>query len=377
MADITASVLAWSATEASNQPTGDTTIGAGLDDNLRAIQAGVAKEHLKGSDIASAGTINPGASGSYGFYDVTGTTTITSLGTAAAGTKRTLRFTGALTLTHNGTSLILPGSTNITTVNGDVGEFVSLGSGNWTLTNYRPINAEWSSTRFGMTSSTTATPVIDFTNTTSDAASVKMRFFKSRSAATTNSGDVVGLTQYFGKDSSNADRAVGYFQFQQTGSAGASYVPGQYVLNLTNSSGSDTTVISATGASVNVPVSLTENSTRVFSRNSQSSTTTTTQNYTSASTVYTFAHGFAGVPTFWQAFAENVTTEHSYAVGDVLDIGGASGTGSVNVSADATNVYVSVAGQINVASRAGTPSFVNLTPSSSPVYWKIFVRAWY
>jgi hypothetical protein len=41
MADITAAVTSWSSTEASNSPTGATTIGTGLDDNLRAIQAGV------------------------------------------------------------------------------------------------------------------------------------------------------------------------------------------------------------------------------------------------------------------------------------------------------------------------------------------------
>lgn len=42
MADITANVESWSVTEASNSPSGATTIGTGLDDNLRAIQAGVA-----------------------------------------------------------------------------------------------------------------------------------------------------------------------------------------------------------------------------------------------------------------------------------------------------------------------------------------------
>ena len=40
MADITANVDAWSSTEASNSPSGATTIGTGLDDNLRAVQAG-------------------------------------------------------------------------------------------------------------------------------------------------------------------------------------------------------------------------------------------------------------------------------------------------------------------------------------------------
>ena len=136
MADITASVIAWSATEASNSPSGDTTIGAGLDDNLRAIQSGVVKEFLQGSSIASASTVNIGASGTYGFVDVTGTTTITSFGTAPAGTRRLVRFTGTLTLTHNATSLILPGGVNITTANRDIAEFVSLGSGNWLCARY-------------------------------------------------------------------------------------------------------------------------------------------------------------------------------------------------------------------------------------------------
>jgi hypothetical protein len=41
MADITANLDAWSSTEGSNSPSGSTTIGTGLDDNLRAAQAGV------------------------------------------------------------------------------------------------------------------------------------------------------------------------------------------------------------------------------------------------------------------------------------------------------------------------------------------------
>lgn len=84
----------------------------------------------KGSDIASATTTDIGGmTGNYG--DVTGTTTITGLGTVQAGTFRIVRFTGALTLTHNGTSLLLPTAANITTVANDVAGFVSLGSGNW------------------------------------------------------------------------------------------------------------------------------------------------------------------------------------------------------------------------------------------------------
>jgi hypothetical protein len=61
---------------------------------------------------------------------ITGTVTITGLGTSP-NTLRFVRFSGALTLTHDGTSLILPGAANIATAAGDMALFVSDGSGNW------------------------------------------------------------------------------------------------------------------------------------------------------------------------------------------------------------------------------------------------------
>ena len=94
-----------------------------------------------GTNIASAATTNIAAA-TGNFVQVTGTNTITALGTAQAGTKRTVEFTGALTLTYNATSLILPGLANITTAAGDTAEFVSLGSGNWLCYNYQQINGQ-------------------------------------------------------------------------------------------------------------------------------------------------------------------------------------------------------------------------------------------
>lgn len=85
---------------------------------------------LKGADIASASSIDLGAA-TGNYVDITGTTTITALGTADAGITRKVQFDGILTLTHNATSLILPSAANITTAAGDTAEFVSLGSGNW------------------------------------------------------------------------------------------------------------------------------------------------------------------------------------------------------------------------------------------------------
>jgi len=91
--------------------------------------------------IASATTTDIGAATSNSVI-VSGTTTITGLGTIAAGAERVVQFSGALTLTHNATSLILPGSASITTAAGDVAYFVSLGSGNWRCTGYQKANGQ-------------------------------------------------------------------------------------------------------------------------------------------------------------------------------------------------------------------------------------------
>lgn len=89
--------------------------------------------------IASAATVDIGAESKFGL-NVTGSTAITSLGSVANVRKR-LRFSGALTLTHNGTSLILPGGANITTAAGDIAEFVSDNSGNWRCVFYTVASA--------------------------------------------------------------------------------------------------------------------------------------------------------------------------------------------------------------------------------------------
>ena len=86
--------------------------------------------------LASAGTTDIGAANSNNVQ-ITGTTAITNFGTAANGVTRELRFAGALTLTHNATSLILPGGANITTAAGDTGTAKSLGFGNWVVTDWQ------------------------------------------------------------------------------------------------------------------------------------------------------------------------------------------------------------------------------------------------
>lgn len=117
---------------------GTTSLTTGANNLLVTTFAGAA-DFAKGADIASASTTNIGAA-TGNFVHVTGTTTITSFGTIAAGVHRIVRFAGVLTLTHNATSLILPGSSNITTAANDIGHFVSEGSGNWRCVAYTRAN---------------------------------------------------------------------------------------------------------------------------------------------------------------------------------------------------------------------------------------------
>jgi hypothetical protein len=94
-----------------------------------------ALNEAKGSNIASAATTDIGAA-TGNLVHITGTTTITALGTIQAGTRREVVFDGILILTHNATSLILPTGANVTTAVGDCAEFISEGSGNWRCTSY-------------------------------------------------------------------------------------------------------------------------------------------------------------------------------------------------------------------------------------------------
>lgn len=126
-----------SATIASNVPAGTDQAFPYMDDYLRAAYGFIRQGDTKAANVASASTVDLGAAVGR-FVDVTGTTTITSFGTVAAGIWRIVTFTGALTLTHNATSLILPGGANITTAAGDSMVAESLGSGNWKIHIYMP-----------------------------------------------------------------------------------------------------------------------------------------------------------------------------------------------------------------------------------------------
>jgi hypothetical protein len=74
--------------------------------------------------------------------NITGTTTITAFGSTASTTfpVYNLTFSGALLLTYNATSLILPSTASITTAANDTATALYLGSGNWQIMDYRRAN---------------------------------------------------------------------------------------------------------------------------------------------------------------------------------------------------------------------------------------------
>jgi hypothetical protein len=91
--------------------------------------------------IASASTTDIGTLGATHFGLINGTTTINGFGSSASINYPIylVQFNGVLTLVNSG-ALLLPGSTNIVTANGDVALLFYRGSGNWTVLQYSKIN---------------------------------------------------------------------------------------------------------------------------------------------------------------------------------------------------------------------------------------------
>lgn len=113
--------------------------GNSLAGNIPAAGFGFTGLGLLGSaviaSVASASTTDVLGASSL-FVSITGTTTITSLGTGTYRWKY-VRFAGSLILTHNPTSLIIPGGANITTAAGDTMIIASDGSSNVWVVSYQ------------------------------------------------------------------------------------------------------------------------------------------------------------------------------------------------------------------------------------------------
>lgn len=86
--------------------------------------------------LASAATTLISTATSFNVI-MTGTATVTAFDAMAAGILRYVTAAGAFTLTHNATSLIIPGGLNILAAVNDAFVLKSLGSGNWQVIMYQ------------------------------------------------------------------------------------------------------------------------------------------------------------------------------------------------------------------------------------------------
>lgn len=165
-----------SQTAASNSPAGSESPTT-ADDYVRALSGFIAQlrdgnNFTDPLQVASAGTTTIGINSM--FIEITGTTTITSLGTTYDG-PRFLRFTGALTLTHNASTLALPGAANILTAAGDTAIAVpNYGLNGWNIVQYQ--RAASLGTLESGTSVTASGTSIDFTGIPSWAKRVTVQF---------------------------------------------------------------------------------------------------------------------------------------------------------------------------------------------------------
>lgn len=118
---VTASLASISSTEAEKLKTARTINGVSFDGTADII---IPTQSSLGINIASAATTNIGTAGTKESVHITGTTTITSLGTSTTGTLRTVIFDNSLTLTYNASKIIFPSAVNIKTESGDVFVFL-------------------------------------------------------------------------------------------------------------------------------------------------------------------------------------------------------------------------------------------------------------
>lgn len=340
----------------------------------------------KGADIPSATTTDIGASTGR-FVHITGTTTITGLGTKTAGVVRFVVFDGILTLTHNATSLILPGAANIITAAGDGSVFVSEGAGNWRCIDYIRASglpvvntaAGLQGYVFGLTATTNGGSP---SNNIDIAVGVAARYdspytlITLASAITKNTANswavgtgngsldtgAIANSTYYGYLIQRSD--TGVVDVLTSLSSTAPTMPANYdrrspaLFTFTRTAG----VNSAPQAVNSLPI------TKFFSSSEQTIT---------AAGALTIAHGLGVIPKFIVPTLICKTADLGYAVGDVVQVNQATNAASdasygQSIISDATNLNVRYGqGQVYQLLRKDTGAVVLITIAS----WRLVVRA--
>lgn len=139
---------------------------AGTDTTSFGTPDSIAALWQRGTDIASATTLSL-PSGGGGVFNITGTTTITGIGSAVGGRQIKVKFAGSCQLTHNSTSFILPGGTNIVTQAGDTALFINEAATDATGSNWRCFSYQYASGA-PMASPATASKTASYTVTDAD-----------------------------------------------------------------------------------------------------------------------------------------------------------------------------------------------------------------
>ncbi|RWI94675.1 MAG: hypothetical protein E5X33_28480 [Mesorhizobium sp.] len=307
-----------------------------------------------GADMASAATVNL-ANSTGTLVTITGTVTITALGAVAAGAERDLVFAGALTLTHNATSLILPGGANITTAAGDVARMRSLGGGNWRCMSYQRANGA----AIAVAPNTTiVTPTLTLKQSAAPTPTAEGDIQWDTDENVLVIGDGAAQQIFVPLPASVAAGDVFYATGAKALARLAKGTAGQ-VLQM--------------NAGATAPQWVTPPITKSYESAPQA---------VSALGLITLAHGFGIKPKLLQLSLICVTAQAGFSPGDELYLGapssfyGNDGSGSSvgwTMKTDATNIFIKCGNNV-------LPNVVNISSggdsSLTEVNWNMVVRAW-
>lgn len=274
----------------------------------------------RGTDIASASTLSLPATGG-GVFNVTGTTGVTGISSAQGGRTVRFKFASSLTITHNATTLILPGGVSITTRAGDIAEFTNEAAAdssgaNWRLTDYFrnlvPIETPSSAKTGNYTvAATDRGGLIRFSGLSADAT-LTLPAVSGLAGFTVTFANTDG-TYAVTVDGNSSETIDGFTTRKHSG-------PGPITLFC---DGSAWYTMAGRWRSVSAEYTIT------------------------ASSVTTYAHGLGVTPATISFICECLSADIGYAVGDFLILGSnlqSVGSGSAiygwTTQADATNVYL-------------------------------------
>lgn len=293
--------------------TGTSTAKAVTPDSLAALWQ-------RGADIASASTMSLPAGGGY-EYNITGTTTITGISSAQGGRKVRFKFASALTLTHNGTSFIMPGGVSVPVNSGDMAEFTNEAAQDASGSNWRL--SEFISNREPLTVQSSA-KTASYTVTATDRGGL-IRFSGLAADVTLTLPAVSGLAG-FKITFANLDSTYGV-----TVDGNAAETIDGYTTRKSSGGG---------------PITIFCDGSAWYTISGKWRTTSSA--YTlSASTTTTYAHGLGVTPGLVSFILECLTADVGYAVGDKLilsynlqSVGSGSAIYGWATQADSTNVYL-------------------------------------